>query len=114
MSTAHSVTDSTTTRDTSGRFVPGCSGNPAGKKPGTQNWATRLRRALKDGADDAITRQIVERPLKRSGVDGRFVDDPVAPQPGAPPGGVPNAPSTPGGPVPGGNHPHAPGRPRPH
>ena len=46
------------TRDAGGRFMPGCSGNPAGKKPGTQNWATRLKRALKDGDDDAIARAL--------------------------------------------------------
>src|SRR5258706_6315330 len=80
-----------TDRDPSGRFVPGCSGNPAGKKPGTQNWATRLRRALKDGEDDAIARDIVESALKGSGVDRRFVLDPLEPQPRRPPVQIPDA-----------------------
>ena len=29
-------------RDADGRFVPGCSGNPAGKLPGTRNRASVL------------------------------------------------------------------------
>src|SRR5258706_514631 len=83
--------DPSTTRDTAGRFVPGCSGNPAGKKPGTQNWATRLRRALKDGEDDAIARDIVESALKGSGGDRRFVLDRLEPKPRGRPVEIPNA-----------------------
>src|SRR5258708_1966946 len=79
------------TRDATGRFVPGVSGNPAGKKPGTQNWATRLRRALKDGEDDAIARQIVESALGGSGVDRRFVLDRLEPKPRGRPVEIPNA-----------------------
>src|SRR5258706_13313985 len=80
-----------TDRDPSGRFVPGCWGNPAGKVPGTQNWATRLRRALKDGEDDAIARDIVESALKGSGVDRRFVLDRLEPKPRGRPVEIPNA-----------------------
>src|SRR5258706_3298815 len=80
-----------TDRDPSGRFVPGCSETPAGKKPGTQNWATRLRRALKDGEDDAIARDIVESALKGSGVDRRFVLDRLEPKPRGRPVEIPNA-----------------------
>ena len=36
----------TTPRDPRGRFQPGCSGNPAGKLPGTLNRVTRLKRWL--------------------------------------------------------------------
>jgi hypothetical protein len=49
------------TRDANGRFLPGQSGNPAGKKPGTRNRATTLREALKDGEDAAAARFIVDR-----------------------------------------------------
>src|SRR5258706_3579504 len=80
-----------TDRDPSGRFVPGCSGNPAGKKPGTQNWATRLRRAIKDGEDDAIARDIVESALGGSGVDRRSVLDRLEPRPRGRPVEIPNA-----------------------
>jgi hypothetical protein len=30
-------------RDAAGRFLPGQSGNPAGKRPGTRNRATLIR-----------------------------------------------------------------------
>ena len=39
-------------RDARGRFVPGQSGNPMGKVPGTRNRATLLRAAL---AGDVVT-----------------------------------------------------------
>jgi hypothetical protein len=53
------------TRDANGRFLPGQSGNPAGKKPGTRNRATTLREALKDGEDAAAARFIVDRLMPR-------------------------------------------------
>ena len=34
---------SSSTRDGRGRFTPGCSGNPAGRQPGSINKATALR-----------------------------------------------------------------------
>ncbi|MEJ0071585.1 MAG: DUF5681 domain-containing protein [Pseudomonadota bacterium] len=40
-------------RDGRGRFVPGSSGNPAGKKPGTRNHATVLKELLRDGEAEA-------------------------------------------------------------
>src|SRR4051812_32748625 len=48
-------------RDTRGRFQPGQSGNPAGKKPGTLNHATRLRLALEEGEFDTAARKLVEQ-----------------------------------------------------
>ncbi|MDB5407365.1 MAG: hypothetical protein JWL84_2277 [Rhodospirillales bacterium] len=36
-------------RDTSGRFMPGHSGNPAGKLPATRNRKTALMAALREG-----------------------------------------------------------------
>ena len=68
-------------RDAQGRFVPGCSGNPAGKKPGTLNWSTRLRGVLPDDDADRVMRKVVERALDGSGVDGRFVFAWIEPKP---------------------------------
>src|SRR5258706_11835425 len=68
-------------RDAQGRFVPGCSGNPAGKKPGTLNWSTRLRGVLPNDDADRVMRKVVERALDGSGVDGRFVFAWIEPKP---------------------------------
>jgi hypothetical protein len=54
-------TPAPTARDTRGRFQPGISGNPAGKKPGTLNHATRLRLMLEDGDFEAAARHIIVR-----------------------------------------------------
>src|SRR5262245_2474575 len=78
-------------RDAHGRFRPGSSGNPAGKQPGTQNWATRLRRALKDGEDDRIARDIVESALGGNAVDRRFILDRLEPKPRGRPVAIANA-----------------------
>jgi hypothetical protein len=53
-------TDPTTARDARGRFQPGQSGNPAGKKPGTLNHATRMRLTLEEGEFDIAARKLVE------------------------------------------------------
>ena len=42
-------------------FKPGQSGNPAGKKPGTRNRATRALEELLDGEGEALTRKAVNR-----------------------------------------------------
>jgi hypothetical protein len=60
-------------RDANGRFVPGRSGNPLGKKPGTRNRATLLREALKDGEDGAVARVIIDKALSGNSVAARFV-----------------------------------------
>ena len=46
-----------------GRFKPGRSGNPSGKKPGTLNNATRAVLALLDGEAEALTRKAVNMAL---------------------------------------------------
>ena len=46
-----------------GRFQPGQSGNPAGKKPGTLNKATMACQTLLDGEAEALTRKAVELAL---------------------------------------------------
>jgi hypothetical protein len=62
-------------RDGRGRFAPGVSGNPAGKKKGTRNRATRLDEMLGEGTNA----QVLEKAVKIA-MDGdvqllnRFVD----------------------------------------
>ena len=41
-------------------FRPGQSGNPAGKRPGTQNRVTMLAEQLFDGEAEAIVRKVIE------------------------------------------------------
>jgi hypothetical protein len=71
----------TTMRDTHGRFVPGNSGNPAGKKPGTRNHATVLREALRDGEDIAAARIVIDKALAGDAVAARFLLDRLTPRP---------------------------------
>jgi len=72
-------------RDARGRFQPGCSGNPAGKKPGTLNRATILRRVMAEGDDERIASLIVERALAGEWGALRFVQDRLEPKPRARP-----------------------------
>ena len=44
-------------REQDGRFSPGCSGNPAGKKAGTRHKATRIALALLSGEVEGLTTQ---------------------------------------------------------
>ncbi|WP_041041812.1 DUF5681 domain-containing protein [Paramagnetospirillum magnetotacticum] len=44
-------------------FLPGQSGNPSGKSPGTRNRATRAVLELLDGEADALTRKAVDLAL---------------------------------------------------
>ena len=50
-------------REQDGRFSPGCSGNPAGKKAGTRRKATQTALALLSGEVDGLTRKAVELAL---------------------------------------------------
>jgi hypothetical protein len=59
-------------RGADGRFLPGCSGNPAGKRPGTRNRATLLAEALSEGEAQALIRVIVDKALAGDGVAARF------------------------------------------
>lgn len=64
-----------------GRWAPGQSGNPAGKQPGTQNRATRLRELLADG-DDALAVQVLMDAVRAGdAVAARFVLDRLFPKP---------------------------------
>jgi hypothetical protein len=68
-------------RDPNGRFVPGQSGNPAGKKPGTRNRATMLREALNEGEDRMAARVVIDKALAGNLVAARFVVDRLTPRP---------------------------------
>jgi hypothetical protein len=76
---------SSAARDARGRFQPGCSGNPAGKRPGTLNRATILKRAMAEGDEERIASLIVERALKGEWGALRFVQDRLEPKPRARP-----------------------------
>ena len=68
-------------RDANGRFVPGRSGNPLGKRPGTRNRATVLREALRDGEDECVARVIIDKALAGNAVMARFVIGLLMPRP---------------------------------
>jgi hypothetical protein len=72
-------------RDPRGRFQPGCSGNPAGKRPGTLNRATVLKRVMAGGDAERIASLIVERALEGEWAALRFVQDRLEPKPRARP-----------------------------
>ncbi|MDB5407841.1 MAG: hypothetical protein JWL84_2753 [Rhodospirillales bacterium] len=61
------------TRDSFGRFVPGASGNPAGKKPGTRNRKTILMEALRDGEDTTVARVVIDKAVAGDAVAARFL-----------------------------------------
>jgi hypothetical protein len=70
----------TAMRDAGGRFVPGQSGNPAGKKPGTRNRATLLADALREGEGETAARLIIDKALAGHGVALRFLLDRLIPR----------------------------------
>jgi hypothetical protein len=68
-------------RDERGRFVPGQSGNPLGKAPGTRNRATLLRAALDGEEGPALARIIIDKALAGDVVTARFVIGRLEPKP---------------------------------
>jgi hypothetical protein len=74
-------TRQTITRDANGRFLPGCSGNPAGKRPGTRNRATLLRAVMEEGEGHAMARLVVDRAVGGDAVAARFCLDRIEPKP---------------------------------
>jgi hypothetical protein len=68
-------------RDGRGRFAPGQSGNPAGRRPGSRNHATLLRERLQDGDDALAVRVLMDRVRAGDGVAARFVADRLFPKP---------------------------------
>src|SRR5260221_2265397 len=68
-------------RDARGRFVPGESGNPAGKAPGTRHRATLLRAALDSDEGPAMARGVIDKALAGDVVTARFCLDRLDPKP---------------------------------
>src|SRR6267154_6136769 len=75
------ATEETAVRDANGRFAPGSSGNPAGKKPATHNRATILREALAEGEGIAAARIVIDKALAGDAVAARFIVDRLTPRP---------------------------------
>src|SRR5215831_20092331 len=68
-------------RDNKGRFRAGCSGNPAGKKPGTRNRATILREALNEGEATTVARVVIDKALAGDAGTARFLLERLEPKP---------------------------------
>jgi hypothetical protein len=68
-------------RDGRGRFVPGRSGNPTGKIPGTRNRATLLKAALDSEDGPAMARIVIDRALAGDVVTAKFCLDRLEPKP---------------------------------
>jgi hypothetical protein len=67
-------------RDPRGRFQPGRSGNPAGKKPGTLNHATWLKRRLEGEDFETVAEQLIEAARAGHGPSVRFVMERLVPK----------------------------------
>jgi hypothetical protein len=78
-----SESPSAATRDAAGRFLPGQSGNPAGKAPGTRNRATLLRELMDEGEDRVIGRIVIDKAKSGDAVAARFVVAHLWPRPRA-------------------------------
>jgi hypothetical protein len=68
-------------RDAGGRFLPGRSGNPAGKKPGTRNRATEIRAMLAEGEEMAVARTVIDKATSGDAVAARFLLGLLCPRP---------------------------------
>jgi hypothetical protein len=75
------MTEEGSVRDERGRFVPGVSGNPAGKAPGTRNRVTMLRAALDSEEGPAMARVIIDKALAGDVVTAKFCLDRLEPKP---------------------------------
>src|SRR6185437_9321696 len=75
------VAEQGSARDGRGRFVPGQSGNPMGKVPGTRNRATLLRAALDSEDGPAMARIVIDKALSGDVVTARFCLDRLEPRP---------------------------------
>jgi hypothetical protein len=60
-------------------FIAGQSGNPAGRKPGTQNRRTVLIQAMLENEGEAVARRVVEAALDGDMTAARLVLERVAP-----------------------------------
>jgi hypothetical protein len=70
-----------TERNRNGRFAPGCSGNPAGKRKGTRNRATLLAAALREDEGEAVARVVIDKALAGDAVAARFCLSLLSPKP---------------------------------
>jgi hypothetical protein len=66
------VDDALAERDRGGRFAPGVSGNPAGKRKGTRNRATIMAEMLSADEGGAIARVVIDRALAGDMVAARL------------------------------------------
>jgi len=69
------------TRDANGRFVPGQSGNPAGKRLGARNRASILAEALRCGEAENIARVVIDKAVAGDAVAARFCLGLLTPKP---------------------------------
>jgi hypothetical protein len=68
-------------RDAGGRFLPGHSGNPLGKKPGRRNRATEIRAMLAEGEEAAVARTVIDKAKSGDAVAARFLLGLLCPRP---------------------------------
>jgi hypothetical protein len=68
-------------RGACGRFVPGVSGNVAGKRKGTRNRATILAAALAADEDGTIARVVIDKAKAGDIVTARFLLGLLVPKP---------------------------------
>src|SRR6267154_4406739 len=75
------ISAATASRDANGRFLPGQSGNPAGKRPGTRNRATLIREALDGDEEMVVARSVIDKAKSGDGVAARFLLGLLCPRP---------------------------------
>src|SRR4051794_18080648 len=68
-------------RDVRGRFVPGQSGNPSGKLPGTRNRATLLKAALDSEDGPAMAQTVIDKALAGDVTTAKFCLARLEPRP---------------------------------
>ncbi|MBI3514895.1 MAG: hypothetical protein HY060_12660, partial [Proteobacteria bacterium] len=78
------MTDPSATRDTSGRFMPGCSGNPAGRPLGRRSEASILKEKLRGDQVDAAVQIIADALAAGSASMACFVVKQIDPKKRAP------------------------------
>src|SRR5260221_5730372 len=67
-------------RDAAGRFRPGCSGNPAGRPPGSRSEASILKEQLRGDKVDAAVQIIGDKLADGSEATARFVIKQIDPK----------------------------------
>src|SRR6266404_5692210 len=77
----NSASATASARDAGGRFLPGQSGNPAGKRPGTRNRATLIREAFDEGEEMVVARSVIDKAKSGDVVSARFLLGLLCPRP---------------------------------